>query len=64
MLFLFQLQSSTSTEIKAVHETPVKGYKDDLTFTLTPNQNGCAVHVRIDFCYSRLTIQYFFKTIT
>lgn len=41
---LYTLQSRSSTEIKAVHETPVKRYKDDLTFTLTSKTGGCAVH--------------------
>ncbi|CAH3154514.1 unnamed protein product [Pocillopora meandrina] len=34
---LYTLESQTDTEIKAIHETPKKHYKDDLTFTFTAN---------------------------
>ena len=46
VFLIFQLVKQSTGEIQAIHETPSKGYKDDLTFTLTPKGTGCAVHVR------------------
>ncbi|KAL5007884.1 hypothetical protein ScPMuIL_016690 [Solemya velum] len=42
---LYSLQSSSSSSIAAKHETPVRHYIDDLTFTAdSPTADSCAVH--------------------
>lgn len=44
---LYKLVSQSATVIKATHETPVKHYVDDLTFTFKPlTSQSCAVNVR------------------
>merc|ERR1711860_44289 len=40
---LYSLVSESGNVIKAKHETPVKHYLDDLTFTLTPSGSNCNV---------------------
>ncbi|KAL3831473.1 hypothetical protein ACJMK2_023217 [Sinanodonta woodiana] len=40
---LYTLTSQSDTEIKGIHETPVKHYKDDLTFTLKSSGDICNV---------------------
>lgn len=42
---LYKLISQTDSTIKATHETPVKHYVDDLTFTFTQSGSDCKVHV-------------------
>ena len=39
----YTLKSNSSTKIEAVHETPEKHYKDDLTFTFKLDDKPCAV---------------------
>ncbi|KAK6166522.1 hypothetical protein SNE40_023188 [Patella caerulea] len=41
---LYSLVSQSSSQVKATHETPVKHYKDDLTFTFSQNGNLCQIH--------------------
>ncbi|KAK6166523.1 hypothetical protein SNE40_023189 [Patella caerulea] len=41
---LYSLVSQSSSQVKATHETPVKHYKDDLTFTFSQNGNVCQIH--------------------
>ncbi|XP_064607023.1 uncharacterized protein LOC135471644 [Liolophura sinensis] len=40
---LYSLVNNSTSEIKAKHETPVKHYVDDLTFSLSPGGNKCNV---------------------
>ncbi|XP_053374569.1 uncharacterized protein LOC128547029 [Mercenaria mercenaria] len=40
---LYKVSSQSVTEIKGTHETPVKHYVDDLTFTMKPAGSGCTV---------------------
>ena len=44
---VFQLVSSSPTEVKATHTTPVKKYVDDLMMTFQQSGSGCVVKVRI-----------------
>ncbi|KAL8591608.1 hypothetical protein ACOMHN_030494 [Nucella lapillus] len=40
---LYTLKSRTESQVTATHETPVKHYVDDLTFTFTPSASSCKV---------------------
>ena len=42
---LYTLKDHSSTMIKATHETPVKHYVDDLTFTVLKNDGTCQIKV-------------------
>jgi hypothetical protein len=44
---LYTLKDSSQNMIKATHETPVKHYVDDLTFTVTTNTGDCVLQVKI-----------------
>ena len=44
---LYTQKDHSSSMIKATHETPVKHYVDDLTFTVTKNDGTCQIQVII-----------------
>ena len=45
---LYHYKSETSTTLVGVHETPVKHYLDDMTFTFTPTSDTtCSAEVRV-----------------
>ncbi|XP_048742470.1 uncharacterized protein LOC125655964 [Ostrea edulis] len=41
---LYKFVSASANQLKAKHETPVKHYVDDLTFTFSPSGASCNVH--------------------
>ena len=45
LLFYLQFVSETTNTLKAIHETPSKHYKDDLTFTFSDAGMNCKTEV-------------------
>ena len=39
----YSITSNTTELVKGKHQTPVKHYKDDLTFTLSASGSGCSI---------------------
>ena len=54
---LYKLINQTDKVIHATHETPVKHYVDDLTFTFSAKDPQCNVHVSYNFtCFNKLKV--------
>ena len=47
-VYSLQLTLSSPTLVKAVHSTPVKHYKDDLSFKFSASGKACNVEVRLE----------------
>lgn len=45
LLFYLQFVSESTNTLKAIHETPSKHYKDDLTFTFSDAGMNCKTEV-------------------